>query len=111
MEESYREGVANHPDPESCAGRREVPGEALTGAHAGRLLSREIPQIRVPTLLTGAEGHIAERGSASSRRTRRGRRTLACVETPCAVAGRSRGCPTTDGVWDRVEKTKVVMLR
>ena len=111
MEESYREGVANHPDPESCAGRREAPGEALTGAHTGRLLSREIPQTRVPTPLAGAEGHIAERVSASSRRTRRGRRTLACVETPCAVGGRSRGCPTTVGGWDRVEKTKVARLR
>ena len=29
MKESYRKGVANHPDPESCAGHREVPGEAL----------------------------------------------------------------------------------
>ena len=111
MQESYREGVANHPDPESCGGRREAPAEALTGAHAGRLVSREITQTRVPTPLPGAEGHIAERGSASSRRTRRGRRTLACVETPCAVGGRSRGCPTRDGKWERVVKTKVAMLR
>ena len=111
MQESYREGVANHPDPESCGGRREAPAEALTGAHAGRLVSREITQTRVPTPLPGAEGHIAERGSASSRRTRRGRRTLACVETPCAIGGRSRGCPMTDGKWERVVKTKVAMLR
>ncbi len=110
MEESYREGVANHPVPESCAGCREAPGEALTGAHAGRLLSREIPQIRVPTSLADTEGHTAERAIASSRRTRCGRRTLACVETPCAIGGRSRGWPTV-GAWVRVEKTKVARLR
>lgn len=42
MKESYIEGVAIHDDPESCTGAREVAGEALTGAHAGRVWSREI---------------------------------------------------------------------
>ena len=42
MEESYRKDLANHPDPESCGGRREATVEALTGAHAGRVLSCEI---------------------------------------------------------------------
>ena len=42
MKESYRKGVANHPDPESCVGHRKVSGEALTGAQAGRTLSCEI---------------------------------------------------------------------
>ena len=41
MKESYGEGVATHTDPESCAVVREGGGEALTGAHAGRVLSRE----------------------------------------------------------------------
>ncbi len=41
MKESYREGIANHPDPESCAGGGNTPGEALTGAHIGQLLSSE----------------------------------------------------------------------
>ena len=49
MRESYGEGVANHTDPESCAGAREGMGEALTGVPAGRVLSREIPHFRVPT--------------------------------------------------------------
>ena len=39
MKESYRKGVANHPDPESCVVSREAAIEALTGAHAGRVLS------------------------------------------------------------------------
>ena len=94
MQESYREGVASHPGPESCAGGREASGEALTGVHAGRLLSREINQIRVPTSLDGAEGNTTVRDSASSRLTRRGRRTLACVEAPCTEPGRSRDRPS-----------------
>ena len=46
MRESYRKGVANHPDPESCVCHREVAGEALTGAQAGRVLSCEINLVR-----------------------------------------------------------------
>ncbi len=41
MKEPYAEGLATHGDPESCGGDREVAAEALTGAHAGRALSRE----------------------------------------------------------------------
>jgi hypothetical protein len=49
MKESYRKGVANYPDPESCVASRKVAIEALTGAHAGRVWSCEIIAIRVPT--------------------------------------------------------------
>jgi hypothetical protein len=42
MKEPYRKGLAIHPDPESCAGGGDIAGEALTGAHAGQLLSSEI---------------------------------------------------------------------
>ena len=38
----YREGLATHSVPESCADVREGGGEALTGADASRVLSREI---------------------------------------------------------------------
>ena len=41
MKEPHIEGLANHDDPESCPGIRKGIGEALTGAHAGRVLSRE----------------------------------------------------------------------
>jgi hypothetical protein len=37
----YVEDLANHDDPESCVGIRKDGGEALTGEHAGRVLSRE----------------------------------------------------------------------
>jgi hypothetical protein len=36
MKEPYKKGVANHLDPESCAGAGNRLGEALTGAHAGQ---------------------------------------------------------------------------
>jgi hypothetical protein len=35
MQEPHEKGVANHLDPESCAGAGSRVGEALTGAHAG----------------------------------------------------------------------------
>ena len=42
MQEPYRKGLANHPGPQSCAGGREVAGEALARVHAGQPLSSEI---------------------------------------------------------------------
>jgi len=41
MKESYGEGVAIHSDPESCVVARKDDGEALTGARAGQVSSRE----------------------------------------------------------------------
>jgi len=57
MKESHRKGLASHLGPESCVGRRETAGEALTGAHADQVLSCEIRQFGVPTLLSEAEGY------------------------------------------------------
>ena len=42
MRVRYREGLAIHPDPESCADVRKGIGEALTGADASRVLSGSI---------------------------------------------------------------------
>lgn len=44
------EDLANRNGPESCADVRKGGGEALTGVHAGRVLSREKLKSRVPTL-------------------------------------------------------------
>jgi hypothetical protein len=41
MKEPYGEGLASHTDPESWWCGREAALQALTGARAGRLLSRE----------------------------------------------------------------------
>src|SRR5271156_2905898 len=46
MKEPYGEGIATHTDPESCGALREEGAEALTGARAGRVLSRERAQLR-----------------------------------------------------------------
>ena len=59
MKESYRKGIANHPDPESCVGGRKAAIEALTGAHAGRVLSCEI------NLDRGADAVSAKRKATS----------------------------------------------
>ena len=40
MQESYSEGLAIHTDPESCGYVGNGIPEALTGVHAGRVLSR-----------------------------------------------------------------------
>jgi len=58
MKESYRKGIANHPDPELCVGHRKVTGEALTGAQAGRALSCEIHLVRgADAVLRGGRPH------------------------------------------------------
>ena len=90
MQESHREGVAIHPDPESCVVAREGTIEALTGAHAGRVLSCEIIAIGVPTLFSKAEGHMPAGAIASRRATPRSLRPLACMDTPRARTGRPR---------------------
>ena len=61
MKEPHIEGPATHDDPESCAGAREGVGEALTGARAGTVLSREIRHSGAPTPLCEAEGHMGQR--------------------------------------------------
>jgi hypothetical protein len=50
------EGVANHTGPESCAGAGNRAREALTGGHAGEVLSRE-------------KGNPAQAGCLERRRT------------------------------------------
>ncbi len=57
MKESHGKGVANHPGPESCVSSRKATIEALTGAHAGRVLSCEIIATSVPTSFRMAEGN------------------------------------------------------
>ena len=94
MQESHREGVAIPPDPESCVTDRKGGIEALTGAHAGRVLSCEIIATGVPTLFSKAEGHTRTDANASRRATPRSLRPLACTDTPRARTGRPHRCPT-----------------
>ena len=63
---SHIEGLATHDDPESCGRGREAVPEALTGAHAGRVLSREIEILPGAEAVFGAEGNTrcTNRGEA-----------------------------------------------
>ena len=90
MKEPHRKGIANHPDPESCAGGGNIAGEALTGAHAGQLSSSEITSIGVPTLSAEGEGHTA--GSVQSRAARR-RRGVRDPEHAWKLCAREPGDP------------------
>jgi len=109
MKESYIEGLAPHDGPESCVGTREDAGEALTGGSAGRVLSREINHFRMPTLLTEAEGHMSTGAKASPGAVLRGRRPLACTDTPCARTGRSSARPPKLGGTHREGRGRTPM--
>ena len=68
MQVRCTEGLANHSDPESCAGIREGVSEALIGERAGQPLSCERLKSRVPTRFetwraarTGALGRASGR--------------------------------------------------
>ena len=101
MKESYGEGLATHTGPESCAAVRE----ALTGARAGRVFSRE------RTLLRDADA-VEEGGRPyAERRHRKTRRSPARSETPRMYGHTSRenresSClPVAGGAAGRVGKS------
>src|SRR5664280_2394340 len=97
MRTSYIEGVAIHDDLESCVGAREDAGEALTEGDVGWVIEPRNHRFGVPTPSQWSEGNIAGRVIASCQRTPRGQRACACVESPSARTGRSRGCPSGCG--------------
>ena len=63
MEESYSEDLANHTDPESCAGSGNTFGEALTGARTGGVLSPEISRhvLGADAILDRGRQHYTDR--------------------------------------------------
>ena len=106
MKESHRKGVANHPDPESCAGNRKVVGEALTGEHAGQPLSCEIRQYGTPRQLTEAEGNI-ERGAKCKPPTSPAQsKTLCMRESSLYGNWETPRTPDGDGTSGRSGKAK-----
>src|SRR4051812_38665917 len=76
MRESHVEGVATHDNPKSCAGSREDAGEALTGARAGRVLSREMHLQDADAVILCGRPH-------RSSRNRETRSSPARSKTPC----------------------------
>jgi len=62
MKTLYVEGLANHDDPESCAGSRKGIGEALTGAHAGWAIEpRKQTVLGADVVLRSGRPHDPER--------------------------------------------------
>ena len=86
MQESYSEGLAIHTDPESCGYVGNDMSEALTGAHAGWVLSRESLDLifGVPTLSKMSAGNtgclVIARGILDSARSK----------TPCTYGSSLR---------------------
>ena len=69
------EGIANHIGPKPCAGIREDVGEASAGERAGQPLSRDRKLFPGADAVCVAEGNMSACAIASTRVTRRGRRT------------------------------------
>ena len=86
-------GIANPIGPESCVTHREVRREALTGASAGQVLSRERKTVRGADTVCGVEGSTAGRVIASARPVPRGLRPWHVDETSCPGTGRSHARP------------------
>lgn len=94
MKEPYGEGVASRTDPESCTASREAGREALIGAHAERVLSREISGSQdADTVYSAGRQHWWARYREHSLDLR-GQRPLTCMEPPRARTGRPYQCPT-----------------
>lgn len=108
MKEPYVEAVANHDGPESCVRTRKGANEALTGVRAGRVLSREINEFEVPTLLTEAEGNTPTAVVARRWVTSRGRRPLARTESSCARTGRSANRSRRMAPWAASERPEAI---
>ena len=89
MKELYTEGPAIHGDPESCGVGREAAIEALTGARAGWVLSRETNLFSDADAVLKAAGKTGGAANARPRTIRRGLRPHASAEPSRARTGRS----------------------
>jgi hypothetical protein len=94
MKEPYGEGLASHTGSESCACSCKAADEALTGAQAGGVFSRE--------MLLNQRADAVHDGGRQQRRMRKREHPLdsarsetpACRETPRARTGRPHQRPT-----------------
>jgi len=95
MRKLHTEGLAIHGDPESCGVGREATIEALTGARAGWVLSRETKLFPDADAVFEAAGNTGGTTFARPRTIRRGLRPHASAEPSRARTGRSSGHPAT----------------
>jgi hypothetical protein len=94
MKELYGEGLASRTDPESCVVSRETGREALTGAHADGVLSREMTGNQDADLVYSwgrPRWWVRHREHLPDLR---GQRPPVCMEPPRARTGRPWQCPT-----------------
>ena len=95
MKEPYGEGLASHTGSESCVwSSRKAAREALTGAQAGSVLSREmfVNQSADAVPKGGRQHRWMRKGEHPSNSARS--ETPACLETSRARTGRPCQCPT-----------------
>jgi len=104
MKESYREGPASRPDPESCADGRKAVGEALTGAHTGQPLNCEIHFSGVPTPWTYAEGNIVSGAQGESLADPAQSKTLSMCGNSLHGNREIPSTPAADGARGRPEQ-------
>jgi hypothetical protein len=94
MKEPYGEGLASHTGSESCTHSRKAGREALTGVHAGRVLSRVILKNQsADAVPKGGRQHQLVRNREHGLDSARSK-TPARMETPRARTGRSHQRPT-----------------
>jgi hypothetical protein len=94
MKEPYGEGLASHTGSESCTYGRKAGSEALIGAHAGGVLSRDMLKNQSADVVhDGGRQHRWMRGGEHSSDSARSE-TPACMETPRARTGRLYQRPT-----------------
>jgi hypothetical protein len=94
MKQPYGEGLASHTDPESCVVSREAGREALTGAHADGVLSREISGNQDADAVYSAGRQHWWARHREHLLDLRGQRPPICMEPPRARTGRPYQCPT-----------------
>ena len=120
MKESHGEGVATHTDPESCGAACKGSVEALTGARAGRVLSRERQTTGAGSPLQSLRDADAVSPSGRLHLVHRYREMLqgpARSETPCTYGNTSHEnreipCPpVAEDAAGRVGKSKDVRRR
>ena len=110
MKESYGEGLATHADPESCEATREGRVEALTGARAGQVFSRENALRGADAVRRSGRLHRASR----KRETRWDPARSKTLSTSGNTSHENReilGSPAEDGTVGRVEKSQDVRRR
>ena len=111
MQEPYAEGPATHGGPESCAGARKGVGEALTGAQAGRVSSRENSVSGVPTVWTCRKATRVDTLARESIGPHAVVDLVHACDAPRTGTGRSQGRLVEEGRRVRAGKSEDAILR